>query len=68
MALTWIISAVSRKGGDIAFLVEELHSVFDPGGGYLKRGGRHLPSLVAEFGTVSEEHLMIRSVMIRSGS
>ena len=52
VALTRIISAVFRKGGDVAFLVEELHSVFDPGGGYLKRGGRHVPSLVAEIGTV----------------
>ena len=58
VALTRIISAVFRKGGDVAFLVEELHSVFDPGGGYLKRGGRHVPSLVAEIGTVIEEHLI----------
>ena len=58
VALTRIISAVFRKGGDVAFLVEELHSVFDPGGGYLKRGGRHVPSLVAEIGTVIEDHLI----------
>lgn len=58
VALTRIISAVFRKGGDVAFLVEELHSVFDPGGGYLKRGGKHVPSLVAEIGTVIEEHLI----------
>jgi len=58
VALTRIISAVFRKGGDVAFLVEELHSVFDPGGGYLKRGGRHVPSLVAEIGTVIEDHLV----------
>ena len=58
VALTRIISAVFRKGGDVAFLVEELHSVFDPGGGYLKRGGKLVPSLVAEIGTVIEEHLI----------
>ena len=67
VALTRIISAVFRKGGDVAFLVEELHSVFDPGGGYLKRGGRHVPSLVAEIGTVIEEHLMMIGLMKRDG-
>ncbi len=56
-ALTLIISAVFRKGGDCTFLVEELHSVFDPKGGYLKRGGRWMPSLVAEIGDVLELHL-----------
>ena len=67
VALTRIISAVFRKGGDVAFLVEELHSVFDPGGGYLKRGGRHVPSLVAEIGTVIEEHLIMIGLMQRDG-
>ena len=67
VALTRIISAVFRKGGDVAFLVEELHSVFDPGGGYLKRGGRHVPSLVAEIGTVIEEHLIKIGLMKRDG-
>ena len=67
VALTRIISAVFRKGGDVAFLVEELHSVFDPGGGYLKRGGRHVPSLVAEIGTVIEEHLITIGLMKRDG-
>nr|WP_231975105.1 NrdJb [Pseudomonas pohangensis] len=56
-ALTLIISAVFRKGGDSTFLVEELHSVFDPKGGYMKRGGRWMPSLVAEIGDVLEEHM-----------
>ena len=65
VALTRIISAVFRKGGDVAFLVEELHSVFDPGGGYLKRGGRRVPSLVAEIGTVIEEHLIKLGLMTR---
>ena len=57
VALTRIISAVFRKGGDVTFLVEELHSVFDPRGGYLKKGGRFVPSLVAEIGDVLEAHL-----------
>lgn len=57
VALTRIMSAVFRKGGDMTFLLEELHSVFDPGGGYLKKGGRFVPSLVAEIGDVLETHL-----------
>lgn len=57
VALTRIISAVFRKGGDITFLVEELRSVFDPKGGYFKKGGRFMPSLVAEIGDVLEDHL-----------
>lgn len=57
VALTRIISAVFRKGGDVTFLVEELHSVFDPRGGYFKKGGKFMPSLVAELGDAIESHL-----------
>ena len=57
VALTRIISAVFRKGGDVAFLVDELRSVFDPRGGYFKRGGRYMPSLVAEIGDAIDSHL-----------
>jgi hypothetical protein len=57
VALTRIISAVFRKGGDVTFLVEELHSVFDPRGGYFKRGGKYMPSLVAEIGDAIDNHL-----------
>lgn len=57
VALTLIISAVFRKGGDVSFLVEELHSVFDPRGGYFKKGGKFCPSLVSEIGDVIETHL-----------
>lgn len=57
VALTRIISAVFRKGGDITFLVEELKAVFDPRGGYWKPGGKYMPSLVAEIGDVIERHL-----------
>ncbi len=57
VALTRIISAVFRKGGDVAFLVDEMRSVFDPKGGYFKAGGQFMPSLVAEIGDVIEQHL-----------
>ena len=57
VALTRIISAVFRKGGDVTFLVEELRSVFDPKGGYFKRGGRYTPSLVAEIGDAIHAHM-----------
>lgn len=59
VALTRIISAVFRKGGDVTFLVEELHSVFDPRGGYFKKGGKFMPSLVAEIGDAIESHLKL---------
>ncbi len=55
--LTLIISAVFRKGGDVTFMVDELKSVFDPKGGYFKRGGKFMPSLVAEIGEAIESHL-----------
>lgn len=57
VALTRVISAVFRKGGDVTFLVEELKAVFDPQGGYFKSGGRFMPSLVAEIGDAIETHM-----------
>jgi hypothetical protein len=42
VALTRIISAVFRKGGDVTFLVEELKAVFDPRGGYWQAGGKFM--------------------------
>ena len=57
VALTRIMSAVFRKGGDVTFLVEEMKAVFDPKGGYFKAGGVYMPSLVAELGAIVEEHL-----------
>ncbi|MCX8519072.1 MAG: NrdJb [Methylophilaceae bacterium] len=57
VALTRVMSAVFRKGGDVTFLVEELRSVFEPSGGYFKKGGKFIPSLVAEIGEVVEQHL-----------
>ncbi|PVY75316.1 hypothetical protein C8D92_10733 [Tamilnaduibacter salinus] len=57
IALTRVISAVFRKGGDVTFLVEELRSVYDPNGGYFRKGGVFMPSLVAEIGAVIEKHM-----------
>ncbi|RAO74711.1 NrdJb [Dyella jiangningensis] len=57
VALTRITSAVFRKGGDVTFLVEEMKAVFDPRGGYFKAGGVYMPSIVAEIGTVIEQHM-----------
>ncbi|HWJ06341.1 MAG TPA: hypothetical protein VNS57_11220 [Steroidobacteraceae bacterium] len=57
VALTRIISAVFRKGGDVTFLVEELKAVFDPRGGYWQSGGKFMPSIIAELGYVIEKHL-----------
>ena len=57
LALTRVISAVFRKGGDCTFLAEELKAVFDPKGGYFKKGGKFMPSLVAETGEAIENHM-----------
>ncbi len=67
VALTRIISAVFRKGGDVTFLVEELRSVFDPKGGYFKKGGKYMPSLVAEIGDVIESHLRAIGLLTEDG-
>src|SRR5688500_7897280 len=50
VALTRILSAVFRKGGEVVFLTEELKAVFDPRGGYWQPGGKFMPSIVAEIG------------------
>lgn len=57
VALTRIMSAVFRKGGDVVFLVDELKAVFDPRGGYWQPGGKFMPSIIAELGHVVEKHL-----------
>lgn len=57
LALTRVISAVFRKGGDVTFLVNEMKAVFDPKGGYFKKGGIFMPSLVAEIGHAIESHM-----------
>lgn len=58
VALTRIISAVFRKGGDVTFLADELKAVFDPRGGYWKPGGKFMPSIIAELGYIVEKHLI----------
>jgi ribonucleoside-diphosphate reductase alpha chain len=57
VALTRMISAVFRRGGDVSFVVEELKAVFDPrGGAWMK--GRYVPSILAAIGGVIERHLV----------
>jgi hypothetical protein len=57
VALTRLMSAVFRKGGDVTFLAEELQAVFDPKGGYFKPGGKFMPSIIAEIGDVIAHHM-----------
>ncbi len=59
VALTRIMSAVFRKGGDVTFLVDEMKAVFDPRGGYWKQGGVFMPSIIAELGYIVEKHLIM---------
>jgi ribonucleoside-diphosphate reductase alpha chain len=57
VALTRMISAVFRRGGDVSFVVEELKAVFDPrGGAWMK--GRYVPSILAAIGGVIERHMV----------
>ncbi len=56
LALTRMISAVFRRGGDVSFVAEELKAVFDPRGGAWLRG-RYVPSLLAAIGDVIQRHL-----------
>ncbi len=58
VALTRMISAVFRRGGDISFVVEELKAVFDPRGGQWM-DGRYVPSILAAIGEVIEHHLAL---------
>ena len=57
VALTRMISAVFRRGGDVSFVVEELKAVFDPRGGQWMNG-RYVPSLLAAIGGVIEQHMI----------
>ena len=57
VALTRMISAVFRRGGDVSFVVEELKAVFDPrGGAWMK--GKYVPSILAAIGGVVEQHMI----------
>ena len=57
VALTRMISAVFRRGGDVSFVVEELKAVFDPRGGAWVEG-KYIPSILAAIGGVIEQHLI----------
>ncbi len=57
VALTRMISAVFRRGGDVSFVVEELKAVFDPRGGAWVRG-KYIPSILAAIGGVIEQHMI----------
>ena len=57
VALTRMISAVFRRGGDVSFVVEELKAVFDPRGGAWMEG-RYVPSILAAIGGVIERHMI----------
>ena len=67
VALTRMISAVFRRGGDVSFVVEELKAVFDPRGGQWVKG-RYVPSLLAAIGDVLEEHMIAIGFMKTPGS
>lgn len=65
VALTRMISAVFRRGGDVSFVVEELKAIFDPQGGQWM-GGRYVPSLIAAIGNIIEQH-MVRIGFLKNG-
>jgi ribonucleoside-diphosphate reductase alpha chain len=64
VALTRMISAVFRRGGEVAFVAEELKQVFDPRGGQFTKG-RYVPSLVAAIGDVIERHMIETGFLVR---
>jgi ribonucleoside-diphosphate reductase alpha chain len=57
LALTRMISAVFRRGGDVSFVVDEMKAIFDPRGGQWMNG-RYIPSLLAAIGEVIERHMI----------
>jgi len=67
VALTRMISAIFRRGGDVTFVVEELKAIFDPQGGQWM-GGRYVPSLIAAIGEVIEAHMIRTGFLIGAGA
>ncbi|MGH6827662.1 MAG: adenosylcobalamin-dependent ribonucleoside-diphosphate reductase, partial [Rhizomicrobium sp.] len=67
VALTRMISAVFRRGGDVSFVVEELKAIFDPRGGQWM-AGRYVPSLLAAIGDVIERHMIEIGFMAGRGA
>lgn len=66
VALTRMISAVFRRGGDVSFVVEELKAVFDPRGGAWMRG-KYIPSILAAIGGVIEQHMIATGFIAGEG-
>ena len=66
VALTRMISAVFRRGGDVSFVVDELKAVFDPRGGQWV-DGKYVPSLLAQIGSVLEQHMIEIGFLPKSG-
>jgi ribonucleoside-diphosphate reductase alpha chain len=66
VALTRMISAVFRRGGDVSFVVEELKAVFDPRGGAWM-DGRYIPSILAAIGGVIEQHMVATGFLAGEG-
>ncbi len=66
VALTRMISAVFRRGGDVSFVVEELKAVFDPRGGAWMEG-KYIPSMLAAIGGVIERHLIATGFIAGEG-
>jgi len=66
VALTRMVSAVFRRGGDVSFVVEELKAVFDPrGGAWVK--GKYVPSILAAIGGVIEKHMIATGFLAGEG-
>ena len=66
VALTRMISAVFRRGGDVSFVVEELKAVFDPRGGAWMQG-KYVPSILAAIGGVIERHMISTGFLAGEG-
>jgi len=66
VALTRMISAVFRRGGDVSFVVEELKAVFDPRGGAWMQG-KYVPSILAAIGGVIEKHMIVTGFLAGEG-
>ena len=66
VALTRMISAVFRRGGDVSFVVEELKAVFDPRGGAWMQG-KYVPSILAAIGGVIEQHMVSTGFLAGAG-
>lgn len=66
VALTRMISAVFRRGGDVSFVVEELKAVFDPRGGAWMQG-KYVPSILAAIGGVIEKHMIATGFLAGEG-